>query len=414
MFVTKNNYTINIIPKNWKNQRGMNVLVAFDYDKKPVFTRFMNEKTNINDYIDNKHDYYITLNTFRTRKRTNDNIAGLNAVYIDVDCLKYGVSKEKFFDLLPQVLIDSNLCYGEIVLTASYVVDSGHGFYLVFLFKNQVIVNNPAITGLWSKLEKNIINKLNKACRKIFNVELCDSSATDPARLLRVPGTYNLKDRKHPLLCHIVEDSSVRYDMFKLVGEILPPKPPKKSNKGKRTKINLTVSKNAYTLNLNRCKDIESLIAMRNFSMNGYREILLFIYATHAVQILEDDKAIEKLEEINDSFTSPLDYREIKNLAYEIKYLNLAKYKYTSQKIINDLDITAEEQKRLKTIIGKEEKYRRNNKRRNDISKTKGAKAKKAERNQRIMELHNQGLSNTQIAKELEINRRTVYTVLNK
>ncbi|MCL0312911.1 helix-turn-helix domain-containing protein [Apilactobacillus sp. TMW 2.2459] len=405
-------YTSNIIPENWYSQRGLNNLVGFSPFKELVFNYFTNDLKNIVNHIDYKHNYYVTINTFKTRKRSNDNIAGLNAIYFDVDCVKNGVSKQEFISVLPQILVECNMFYDNQIMLSSYEVDSGNGYYLIFLFKNQIIVNNPAITRLWSKLEHEIATRINNATTQFFGKKLCDTRATDPARLLRVPNTYNLKDKDKPILCHVENHTSLKYDMFKLIDEFLPPRPIKKAKKGNHTKINVKVSKNVFILNLNRCKDIEQLVEMRNFDIKGYRENLLFIYAANAIKVMDYETVVSKLDSINNSFNESLPESELKNLRYETKYLDLSKYNYSNNRIIETLNITEYEQTQLKTIISKEEKYRRNNDRRNYINRHKsltiGAKAKREQRNKKIMDLHNQGLSYREISKSLNIGLSTV------
>lgn len=411
-------YTSNIIPENWNIQRGMNNLVGFNPLKEPIFNYFTNDLSTIVNHIDNKHDYYLTMNTFKTRKRSNDNIAGLNAIYFDIDCVKNGVSKQDFISVLPQIFVDCEFFYNNQIMLSSYEIDSGNGYYLIFLFTNQIIVNNQAITRLWSKLETELANRINQATVQFFGKKLCDIKATDPARLLRVPNTYNLKDKDNPILCHVENKTNFRYDMFKLVDEFLPTRPIKKVKKSNHTKISVKVSKNVFILNLNRCKDIEQLIEMRNFDIKGYRETLLFIYATNGIKVMDYEKLVDKLNSINNSFTESLPESELKNLRYEAKYLDLSKYNYSNNKIIETLNITEYEQTQLKTIISKEEKYRRKNNKRKETrliqSVTVGAKAKREQRNKKIMDLHNQGLNNTQIAKKLDISRPTIYSVLSK
>ncbi|TPR41210.1 hypothetical protein DY123_07510 [Apilactobacillus micheneri] len=415
---TKQKYlSINtIIPEKWHSQKGMNNLVGFNHKGKPVFNRFTNDLSDIHNYTDDRHDYYCTLNTFNTRKRSNNNIAGLNALYFDIDCMQNGISKDEFINCMYEIFIEADLFYKDELMDPSYVVDSGHGYYLVFTFKHQIIVNHPAMVKLWSKLERTIADRLNKAIISVFNTELCDKKATDPARLLRVPNTYNLKNQDNPQLCHIVRDENCSYDMFQLVNDLLPIyKPKKRKNKA----INFRMTKNIYMLHIARCRDIEWLISSRDYDIKGCRETMLFIYATAASQAMDDkDKVIDKINELNNTLREPLGNREMNNLAYEINYLDVSKYRYSNKRIIEVLNITDYEQLYLKSIISKDEKYRRKNLKRNKIRKDKslvtGAKAKRENRNNQIMELHEQGMNNTQIAKQLKISRSTVKRFFNK
>ena len=92
-------------------------------------------------------------------------------------------------------------------------------------------------------------------------------------------------------------------------------------------------------------------------------------------------------------------------------------YWYKNETIIELLDITIEEQRQLKTIIGTQVKYERNNevrkeKRRNKAGLT-SRQQKKQDTIKQIKQLKEKGMNNTQIAKELNISRRYVIKILS-
>ena len=70
-------------------------------------------------------------------------------------------------------------------------------------------------------------------------------------------------------------------------------------------------------------------------------------------------------------------------------------YKYQNQTLIEQLKITPEEERHMKTLISTTEKYRRNNDRRREA---RGYQSKRVERAKKIVELHLAGLSLRQIA----------------
>ena len=82
-------------------------------------------------------------------------------------------------------------------------------------------------------------------------------------------------------------------------------------------------------------------------------------------------------------------------------------YWYTNQKLIDMLGITEDEQRHLKTIIGTNEKYRRNNirsrkERRNEAGLTMREQQKKDTIN-KIMELRKQDFTLQEIADKLNM-----------
>ena len=85
-------------------------------------------------------------------------------------------------------------------------------------------------------------------------------------------------------------------------------------------------------------------------------------------------------------------------------------YWYKNETLIERLGITREEQNNLKTIIGKQEKYRRNNERRtprNENGLTKRDQEKQ-DKLSKIKELLSLGYNQSKIAKELGISRQAV------
>ena len=79
------------------------------------------------------------------------------------------------------------------------------------------------------------------------------------------------------------------------------------------------------------------------------------------------------------------------------------------------LDITEEEQRHLKTIIGTNEKYRRNNVRRtprNEQGLTPRQQSKQ-DNIKSVKQLADQGLKQREIAKELDITQARVSQILN-
>ena len=96
-------------------------------------------------------------------------------------------------------------------------------------------------------------------------------------------------------------------------------------------------------------------------------------------------------------------------------------YWYKNETIIEMLDITIEEQRQLKTIIGTQVKYERRRVKDNETKKANrrnkagltSRQQKKQDLIKQVKQLKEQGLNNTQIAKELKISRRYVIKILN-
>ncbi|GLB47388.1 hypothetical protein WR164_13670 [Philodulcilactobacillus myokoensis] len=432
-----------IIPQGWDTVKGMHALVGFNqYYNKPVFTQYTNDADMVLNSINYRCDYFLTLNTVKTRNRSVNilednkvvnNVSALGALWVDIDfhnCndqqtkeLKDYISNH-LIDLIDVADVQSN---GRLLLPTS-IQDSGHGIHLIYLFKNQIQVNNTGMLVIWRKLEREISKRINQAILSVTNLRLVDTSTFDPLRLIRVPSTKNYRNPNKPVKCHVIKTDykqGMTYDFWNLTNALLPKRPtkaknhPHKINNHHKPLINYEISKNAYTLNYERCNDLKKLINLRNNEMIGYRELTLFVYACFNIRIVDISNLANDLKQVNDMFNRKLPYAEIHNLVREMKYLDdKSLYKFKNSTIIDKLGISLDEQTKLKVLISKQEKYRRKNKkrltRRRKLSQQSGAKAKRSLRNKTILNLFNKGLNPTQIAKQLSISRPTIYSVLKK
>jgi len=123
------------------------------------------------------------------------------------------------------------------------------------------------------------------------------------------------------------------------------------------------------------------------------------------------DRAIEKFIDYEQGLRSGEDKRVSR------KMKERGGYWYTNETLIDMLDITEEEQRHLQTIIGTNEKYRRNNeRRRKERRNSNGLTQREQQREDNIKmvkELREQGLTQTETAKKLGITQGRVSQILN-
>src|SRR5699024_590753 len=159
-----------------------------------------------------------------------------------------------------------------------------------------------------------------------------------------------------------------------------------------------------------RVIDIAKVCELRDYDVEGHREIILFLYRYFSACFTEDtEEALNRALELNAMFKNPLPENEViqdtksATRAYENRL-----YKYTNTKLIEILDITLDEQQHLITIISGKEKSRRS---------AKEQKAKKKERidiKVKVEELKLESLSLRMIADRLDISLGKVQRVLKK
>ena len=221
----------------------------------------------------------------------------------------------------------------------------------------------------------------------------------------------------------------------------------KKQDKPKQSKRKQSKSKvmhyfNSYSLHIARAEDLETLVRLRNYKVTGYRNKLLHCYVYwKGVTTRDMDRLQAIAEEFNNSFTKPLKDTEVKAVVRSTrkaieKFIDYEQgirsgedkrvskamrerggYWYKNETLIDMLDITEDEQKHLKTIIGTNEKYRRNNLRRRQERRNEAGLTAREQQKQdtikAVKELLDQGLKQIEIARELGLSKGRVSQIVN-
>lgn len=371
------------------------------------------------------NDIFVTPNTMYKPSRCTDNIRQFRALYIDIDGIEGSsiyVSYEVF------ALADSG-----VIPKPSMIVSSGRGIHLYWR------INNAPYGALatWQELEDYLYKKL-----KYLGADI---KATDGARVLRLPGTYNSRNNS---LCRVLYiDDELTYSMYDLREKYLNYSFKKHQLEFQQTKkSNKTVINNkffnSYSLHIARIQDILTLCKIRKYRVNGYRNFILHCYAYwEGIYLRDYDELYNVVIELNNSFTEPLKLSEVKSIlrcvpkaierfiAYEQGLRSgedkrVSKgmrdkegYWYKNETLIERLDITQEEQKHLKTIISSDEKYKRNNERRRKSRRGSDGltqrERKKLELIEKVKALFDEGLNNTEISKKIGISRVYVSRIIN-
>ena len=349
-----------------------------------------------------QENIYLSQNTFYKPCRRIENIKELNCNYIDLDTYNTEFTKD-------QILMNLNDNYfGKRIPTPNFIIDSGRGLYLQWLIRPVPYMALP----LWKAVEEYLYKEL-----KEFGA---DRKALDPTRLLRPPGSINSKSKT---VVKIIEVNNYIHDLREIQTEYLPEIPKKEKNKSLAPKKKGRPKKVVYMFNerslyLARIKDIVKICELRNYDLEGEREIILFLYRYYLNYFFEDEqKALEDTLELNMMFIKPLAEKEVTKAteSAERAYKSKTKdYKYKNETLIELLQITEEEQKHMTTIMSKCEVKRRDRvyqkeKYYKQLEKEgkKTEKDKIAERRAKIKDLLEQGLLQKEICIKLKISKDT-------
>lgn len=362
---------------------------------------------------------YNSMNTFFIPRRGNNNVRHLNAFFVDLDTYNVGISKTEAIEQI-DFLINTNR-----IPTPTFIIDSGRGLYAIWKI-NSV----PGKFKNVQKLYNHIQNYLIQMTEQIGS----DPHASDMARVLRTPGSFNTKNDS---VVKVLKSENIVYAMRYLqafmnhnIGyepKIIDEKQPKKKSKKTTRKTNqLARLFNFFTLAIARENDLRKLCELRNYDVVGYRNTIIHIYA-YQVLLIEKNKYVAKAktEELNSKFDTPLldrNIREVMETVYKVYQEHLKDrqkgYNYRNKTIVQKLEITTEEQKEMQTLISINEKRQRDYSiRRNSRRNNQGITQKQyeiQERRNKVKKLHNKDYTQMHIASLLGITRRTVYNDLNQ
>ena len=268
--------------------------------------------------------------------------------------------------------------FGQALPEPNMVIFSGRGLVLIWHIEPLPIEAMP----LWRAVETFFVEQLKEVGS--------DTKATDPARIFRLAGSINSKNNA---IVRAEYRHEHRYDIHQLQYDYLPELSPKKlavKKKGRKTKIVRMF--NVYTLHLSRARDLAKLVELREGNINT-RQNLLFLYRYFTCCFTDDPtKALDDTLSLNSEFRRPLSEREVRSATKsaerawaarsDAKANEIAKsfgypgagYNMSNSDIIDWLDITPQEQRHLSSIIGKDEKRRRNTEARRKKRREEGMK----------------------------------------
>lgn len=391
--------------------------------KAKVYNTKINGLRDIVEEIEEQLDFFITPNTFFKPQRQVNNIRQFRALFMDLDT---GEDDKQFvaykvFDLADEGLIPK----------PTMIVDSGRGIHVYWRIKNAPY----QALKTWQELQDLFYTKLKPLG--------ADIRATDGARILRLPNTINSRNNVE---CRVMwQDNEAEYSMYDLREEYLHEKYKKSIAKINKTdrKIVANAFFNSYSLHITRAEDLETLVKLRNGNMNGSRNMALHCYAYwKGIYIRDIDKLTESVEEFNNSFSKPLKNSEVRAVLRCIpkaidKFLEYEQgircglnkrvtkgmkdkggYWYKNETLIERLEITEQEQRELKTIIGTRVKYDRKNEKRNKARRNENGLTNKQQEivdlKVEILKLKEEGLSLRAIAKQLNKSLGSVQNILKK
>ena len=340
----------------YKTSKGF-VSIAFADEKTwtEYIYRIKEFGTQMTLFENNKNlNIYSSVNTFYQPKRNFENLYNLNSLFCDIDCVVHDISIKHAYKELWR-LWDSG-----VIPEPSLVINSGRGLHVYWHLDNcyASTKNNISFVPTYQAL-------LNRFAQKLAYLG-ADFKASEPSRVLGVPDTFNIKSNTQRKIIKpmidlvergILHQEDIRYKIIELANIYLEKREYReKSVTHERRKLKF----NELTLAFSRMEDYKSLIKIRNKARinEGYRNQLLYNYGLENIDYTKTKINLnESLTEINGLFRKPLDKREVIGV---IKSLEKSKFKkIRNQTIIEQLEISTQEQQIMKTLIEREIKVSR-------------------------------------------------------
>ena len=355
------------------------------------------------------HDYYISKNSVYADRRTKEALFSYDNIVIDLDIHDNNKSLKWYDDNL-DFLIDK-LIY---LLTEEYkgkfpafnVVRSGRGVQLwigLESFSARVEAFRRRYTAVCDYFCHFLDEVLEDNDLTMFEVDY--GASTDATRLARIPYTYNqhrYNERTHKgYQARFDHLTDYRYDLDEIQDFILSP-----TKKPRKAKI--TQNSNFTALNIKRMRFIEDIVKRNAGYCEGRREVMAWLYYNALIQTTEQETAEEMLYQLNELFEPSLSGTQISAIIDEFDrkgknigkvgkdgYIETGYYTIGSAKFLDTIQATTDE--RLQYVGATSRELDR-----------KAARAKKADRDRRIAELTEQGMSCKDIADEVGCSVSTV------
>ena len=312
-------------------------------------------------------DTYITQATFKLPNRCKVNVRSVGLLFADLDTYQIDNLAKRPPEEQGNMLI--GFCNCEGIPPPSIILFSGRGLQAKWLLDEAL---GPTSLYEW--------NAAQLALVKLLEPFAADIAAKDISRVLRLDQTVNTKSGKKVRVVHGVEGCLPRYafeDLCKeLVGRSQAQKPKKPKAKSRKNVISLPAEIRFKRLNWYRLYDLRSLWKLRGGVPEGYRELTLF-WEINFLMSAEPGKVSDLWREAETlaaqidpkaGWYAKSDLATLYRKAKEAKAGKTVTYNgeersslYTpkNQTLIEIFQITPDEERCMKTIISRQEKYRR-------------------------------------------------------
>lgn len=170
-------------------RRGPGVLCTLDESGKWLQYPFADPEDALArlEVLKGTRDVFVTMGTLHegARQRTADNVVSLCGFFADLDC--HGADGD-YANVNEASLALRSFCQVTALPKPDYLVSSGHGLHAHWTFYD------PIPRDVWQEVANDL-----KALMMAHGLKADHQVTADPARVLRVPCTYNFRKRAEPV-----------------------------------------------------------------------------------------------------------------------------------------------------------------------------------------------------------------------
>lgn len=344
-------------------------------------------------------DVYICPNGMKTKhKRTTENLICIQNLVIDIDCHDDIENYEEYSKHINQI---QTKILNEAIIKPNLINQTGRGLHLWYWIEPCHVSLNKLCMSVIDMICANIQSILDKTSTKLT---IDKASSMKLGGLFRLPYSYNTKAKTWSKAQLIHEDlpninqlkTELQEHGYKSTYFLDQIKKPKKQKKF--FKWSDKTWKNDYAPYMIKRKKFMDHIFETRTETKGCRDLMIFGMFSTLIHLVDEQEAVEYCEQLNLEFEQPLKYGEMAAIFGEVKK---KKHKFTVEKFLDFVQATDEERAWYKKLSKKEKKKQQ-------------TKQHRQERDAKVMELYNQGVSIVDIGKMVGVSRPTIYKIIRE
>jgi len=344
-------------------------------------------------------DYYITANSIKNNcQRQKKELFGLHNICIDIDLHNSKDNINKVAENLKYFLVEGDCS----IPLLNVFVKTGRGVQLWWHFEE----TSSKLLFMYQAVTQFIINQLNdliQAVETLSNLKIDVPASQNIVGYFRLPFTTNTKTSTLAFAEILNSDTYNLVDVFndycdnENVTISLQNVQHVGQNKNVATRLwkPQSTAVEYISLIMKRKQFIEQYCINRNYRVTGSRDLIMFLYCVCLVQVMNIDFVMPSMKKLNRQFSKPLEQSKLDSIFNYMQRKGVLKFK--QETFLSFLpDINSDERKEY--LSNSEQNASRNAKR----------KLSKEERNRKILELAEKGLTTEQIADNVGCSSKTV------